>query len=990
MIGIHETAYPRLKQDFTEQELKEIYTPTVEERLFVTRQYRQATHRAYLLIQLKLLQRLGYFISLATIPKILVEHICSSSSLRTPLKTELIRYDQSGSKSVHQKLLRTFVSILPLDSKGELWLQKQAVDAAKTKHELADIINVMIEALVQQRYELPGFTFIYRLARKSRAKANEQLFNNVFNKLSKSVIVRLDQINENRINPTVWDSLKREAKRPKVKEINDFLKHVNTMICLSEEFPVIEEIAETKRHYLVTEARALDLAELRQLKPLKRYTLILLLIQSQLQKALDQVAEIVIKTVRNLHNTGEERLRQYQLEKAERVVRLIGQFKEVLIVLDSDGDSDERLSRIKTSLNGNYQGLIIECEENMAYAGNNYYPFLLSGYAGKRNLLFKCLEILSLKSSSQDDILLKAVALIKQNRSNHRDYIEVVKNNATEFSFEWLSDKWQRLVGVNQQAENPVVLHKKYFELAVFSQVMKELKTGDLYVEQSDEYDDYREHLVSWEEFDREVEQYSELVGFPIEEDNFVNHLQRKLQNLAKKVDQSFPENTYVDIEESELILRKAEKVKPVKELALVDQAIKSQMKEASIIEVLTETERWLDLHRLFGPLSGFERKIDDPRKRFIITLFCYGCNLGPSQTAKSVKGISRKQVAWLNLKHVTEDRLDKAIIKVINAYNRFALPHYWGSGKSASADGTKWNIYEKNLLSEYHIRYGGYGGIGYYHVSDKYIALFSHFIPCGVYEAIYILDGLIKNTSDIQPDTIHGDTQAQSTPVFGLAYLLGIDLMPRIRNIKDLKFFKSDKNDQYQHIGSLFRGVIDWGLIDRHLKDMLRVVISIKAGKIAPSTILRRLGSASRKNKLYYAFRELGRVVRTLFLLKYINDVELRKTINAETNKSEEFNDFVQWLFFGGEGIIAENIRHEQRKVIKYNHLVANMVILHNVQQMTQILKNLENDAYALNDAVLKGLAPYRRQHINRFGEYSLELDREVEPLNYNVKFDI
>ena len=187
-----------------------------------------------------------------------------------------------------------------------------------------------------------------------------------------------------------------------------------------------------------------------------------------------------------------------------------------------------------------------------------------------------------------------------------------------------------------------------------------------------------------------------------------------------------------------------------------------------------------------------------------------------------------------------------------------------------------------------------------------------------------------------------------------------------------------------------MFQGVIDWGLIDRHLKDMLRVVISIKAGKIVPSTILRRLGSASRKNKLYYAFRELGRVVRTLFLLKYINDVELRKTINAETNKSEAFNDFVQWLFFGGEGIIAENIRHEQRKVIKYNHLVANMVILHNVQQMTQILKNLENDAYALNDAVLKGLAPYRRQHINRFGEYSLELDREVEPLNYNVKFDI
>ena len=70
---------------------------------------------------------------------------------------------------------------------------------------------------------------------------------------------------------------------------------------------------------------------------------------------------------------------------------------------------------------------------------------------------------------------------------------------------------------------------------------------------------------------------------------------------------------------------------------------------------------------------------------------------------------------------------------------------------------------------------------------------------------------------------------------------------------------------------------------------------------------------------------------------------MELRRTIHAETNKTEEFNQFVKWLFFGGEGVIAENIRHEQRKVIKYNHLVANLVILHNVESMTLTLKDLK-----------------------------------------------
>ncbi|MEL7419863.1 MAG: Tn3 family transposase, partial [Cyanobacteria bacterium J06555_3] len=40
------------------------------------------------------------------------------------------------------------------------------------------------------------------------------------------------------------------------------------------------------------------------------------------------------------------------------------------------------------------------------------------------------------------------------------------------------------------------------------------------------------------------------------------------------------------------------------------------------------------------------------------------------------------------------------------------------GSGKKAAADGSKFEIYENNLMSEYHIRYGGYGGIAYHHVS--------------------------------------------------------------------------------------------------------------------------------------------------------------------------------------------------------------------------------------------------------------------------------
>ncbi len=67
-------------------------------------------------------------------------------------------------------------------------------------------------------------------------------------------------------------------------------------------------------------------------------------------------------------------------------------------------------------------------------------------------------------------------------------------------------------------------------------------------------------------------------------------------------------------------------------------------------------------------------------------------------------------------------------------------------------------------------------------------------------------------------------------------------------------------------------------------------MVLSISTGKISSSVLLRKLGNYSRKNRLYKAFRELGRVVRTVFLLEYISDAKLRKQIQAATNKVESY----------------------------------------------------------------------------------------------------
>jgi TnpA family transposase len=260
-------------------------------------------------------------------------------------------------------------------------------------------------------------------------------------------------------------------------------------------------------------------------------------------------------------------------------------------------------------------------------------------------------------------------------------------------------------------------------------------------------------------------------------------------------------------------------------------------------------------------------------------------------------------------------------------------------------------------------------------------VALFSHFIPCGVWEAVYIIDGLLKNTSDIQPEIIHADTQGQSLPVFGLSHLLGIQLMPRIRNWQDYRFFRPDEDTSYEHIDALFRDKVDWDLIETHWKDLMRVVLSIKAGKIAASTLLRKLGNNSRKNRLYQAFRALGSAVRTLFLLQYISDSDLREQITASTNKVEAYNGFAKHFFFGGEGVIADNDPIEQEKIVKYNDLVANAVIFHNVVEQTRIIKRLMREGWKITPEDVATLSPYVTSHIKRFGDYFIDNDNIPEP---------
>ena len=989
-----DTAYPRLKTSFSAGELARWYSPTPEEQAFVVAVVRGQRTRFGFLLALKTFQRLGYFATSDQIPDAIIAHLAEIEEVPVD-RHALAQYDVSRSRKTHMGLIRRYLGVDVFDGEALTLLCHELAEAALTKDDLADLINVGIEMLVKNRYELPAFGTLLREAKAQRAATYQALFRGVHERLSAEDRVVLDALflvgDGCRTSP--WNDLKTDAPKASLNGLRELLTRYDQLSALAGNQELLRNIPVVKRHQLSLEGMSLDAASMVDMEANKRYSVALALIERQLARVIDDLCDVFCKQMARAQHLADTELENYLTANQDKTDEILRRFAQLDNLLQSDQTMDDQIASARQLVTAR-PDLCEFSRVHAEYGGKNECRFMWQFFKTRRGELFRILTKLPMVATSQDKSFEHALAFILANRRRQSDWISLGGTGdaiLTRQDLDWVPEKWWKLVtGVANDKAEPTQVNRRQFEVCVCRQLVQELKSADICVPGSDAYSDFREQLLPMDECIKTMAEYGELVGLPVENPAFVDHLRAQLVTVADALDRDYLSNVYFNIVDGRPTLARLTKKPDPTGFQVVEEALtrKLQALDLSILDVLGDTMRWLNWGQSFGPLSGHESKVEDEARRQILTTFAYGTGLGPTQVAKSVTGVSDRQIAFLNQRHVTTEKLEVTICEVINAYNRFWLPKLWGDAKRAGADGTKWDLYENNLLSERHIRYGGYGGIAYYHVSDNYIALFSHFIPCGVWEAIYILDGLTKNNSDIQPDTLHGDTQAQSTPVFGLAYLLGIKLMPRIRNWKDLKCYKPSPEAIYSHIGNLFtKDNINWELIARHLPDMLQVALSIKAGRIAPSTILRKLGTASRKNKLYYAFRELGRVVRTCFLLEYVNSEELRRIIHGATNRCESFNKFAQWVYFAND-LIQENVRDEQLKVIKYNHLIANLLIFHNCKSMTQALKELQEEGMVLTPDILRALSPYR-QHPSRFGMYELR-DRETAPVDYDVRLDL
>lgn len=712
MASIERTAYPRLKQKFTPTELRDFYTPNLDEILFVRGNSRKDETQLHLLVQLKVFQRLGYFPNLEDVSENLLKHL--RSFLKLPV--EILPLVSRNTLYQHQSAVLRFLNVKGYDKTARRRIIKIVFEAARIMDNPADLINAAIEELIKERFELPAFSTLDRMIRRVRLFVNQGLWNKVMKRLSSNEIKQLDNllIPDPKTFRTPYNSLKQLPKKPTLNHLQELLAHLEWLAGLSSFEFALKNIPPLKIKHFAGEAKVLDAGELTDFKEPKRSALLVCLIRRAHIKTRDAIAQMFIRRIARMHQNGKDALQKIQVKHLEKGEKLVTIFSSVLQNVDLE-QTNEIIGQNLKSILGNHDipALLEDCEQLSAFHGNNHFPLLWRFYRSHRSALFRLITALEFKSTSRDDSMQKALEFLIANENRRGDYLEAAG------SLSFAEAKWQDIV--LKTVEGEPFYDRKLFEVCVFSHLAQELKSGDIAIIGSEEYGDYRDGLLDWQDCESLVGEYCAEVDLPATASEFVARLKKELSNSADQVDKSYPKNSALTInEKGELILKKIEKQEIPATAKRIEDAILAKMPERNLLDILSNIQFYTRYMRHFGPLSGSDPKLERPVERYLLTLFTYGCNLGPAQAARHMRGLVTQHMSgFVNKRHVNGKNLDAALVDLLDNYHRFKLPKFWGDGTHAAADGTKYDLSEQNLMAEYHIRYGGYGGIAYHHVSD-------------------------------------------------------------------------------------------------------------------------------------------------------------------------------------------------------------------------------------------------------------------------------
>ena len=159
--------------------------------------------------------------------------------------------------------------------------------------------------------------------------------------------------------------------------------------------------------------------------------------------------------------------------------------------------------------------------------------------------------------------------------------------------------------------------------------------------------------------------------------------------------------------------------------------------------------------------------------------------------------------------------------------------------------------------------------------------------------------------------------------------------------------------------------------LIVANWPDVLRSAATMVAGAVPPSQLLRKFASYPRQHDLAAALREIGRVERTLFIIDWVLDPDMRRRAHIGLNKGESHHALKNALRIGRQGEIRDRSSEGQHYRMAGLNLLAAIVIYWNTVRLDEAVRQRKRAGLSAETELLAHISPLGWAHILLTGEY-------------------
>jgi hypothetical protein len=412
----------------------------------------------------------------------------------------------------YRRLIRTYLDIKPYGEGGQHVVETTVQHAAFTMSDPADLINLAVEHLIQQRFELPAFSTLDRLVLHVRHGVHQDLYTRITAKLGAAERERLDALLHVRDGRTDFTRIKETPRQATLKHLRQWTERLAWLESIVPTRPFLTEIAHTKIQQFAAEVAALDVGDLRDIHHLpRRYSLLICLLYHAQVQTRDALVTMLLKRMRRTTTSAKKRLKALHDYHRELEEQMLAVFADVIDeTIHTPPDDHAALGQGVRTIFKDYGGaeaLRERYEHVSAYHNDNYRPLMWGFYSPYRAELFRLSHVLTFRSATHDQSLIEALHFMQRFQNAKRDHLP------SEIALDFAGVRWQALVRTRRHMET--VLNRRQLEVCVFYYLDHGLRCGDVYVEGSEAYADYRQQLLSWDECLPRVPPYCQAPSSP-------------------------------------------------------------------------------------------------------------------------------------------------------------------------------------------------------------------------------------------------------------------------------------------------------------------------------------------------------------------------------------------------------------------------------------------------------------------------------------------